>query len=59
MEMDEQELAFGVKRRSNNVQSFDEKNEILRQERGGIVDVNNFDGVTEAKKAALASLQKK
>jgi hypothetical protein len=59
MEMDEQELAFGVKRRSNNVQSIDEKNEILRQERGGIVDVNNFDGVTEAKKAALASLQKK
>lgn len=58
MEMDEQELAFGVKRRSNNVQGFDEKNEILRQERGGIVDVNNFDGVTEAKKAALASLQK-
>ena len=57
MEMDEYELAFGVKRRSNKNLDQEERENIRIRERGGLVDVNNFNGVTDAKLAALESLK--
>lgn len=47
----------GVKRLKGDYLDPETKQMKNREERAGLVDVKRFDGITDAKKAALKSLQ--
>jgi hypothetical protein len=56
MEKELNDLAFGVNRRNITDQSSLESRKEKVEDEAGLVDVYNYEGVTEAKIAAIASL---